>query len=335
MSNQKQNTPWYNSIENQPFDLENEPMHDPDKIWEKDWGDDGSDPYRPNRIHVLAALQPTDEPYPPPVDALRSIGHPEQKDIIYPAELNQQHLHDLVRMARDRSLHIASLQTTDTWAPIHAVYVMENLDISSVVPELVPLIDLDDEWYDPELYDMLARAGQPALQPLQTYLQDKSRWVYGRWKAVETLTKMGRQFPELRDEIVATLNNVLENAAEQSPELNGGIIHALMQLSASESLPIIRRAFELNVVDGFIIGDWEDVLRHFGQEPDKDDPLIARAKTGQQRKRMAQPKKYLDPLGFIDGREKTGPGKNSPQKKKRKQQKSSRKANRPAKKRKR
>jgi hypothetical protein len=335
VSNQKPDNPWYDDGENQPFDLETAPLDNQGICGGIDWGDDGSDPYRPNRIHVLAALQPTDEPYPPPVDALRSIGHPEQKDIIYPAELNQQHLHDLVRMARDRSLNTAFDNTNDVWAPIHAVYVLTELDISSVVEDLIPLLDLDQDWYDVTLARKMGQTGHAALQPLQTYLYDQSRWVYGRWRAADCLKEIGVETPELRNDVVATLSKVLENAADQSPEFNGGIIGNLQDLSASEALPVIRRAFELNSVDELIVGNWLDVLHHFGQEPDENDPLIARAKTGQQRKRMAQPKKYLDPLGFIDGQEKTGPGKNSPQKKKRKQQKSSRKANRPAKKRKR
>jgi hypothetical protein len=38
-------------------------------------GSHGSDLTSPVRAHVLAALVPTDEPYPPPVDKLLTLGN--------------------------------------------------------------------------------------------------------------------------------------------------------------------------------------------------------------------------------------------------------------------
>ena len=58
------------SEDNEPFDLEHEPLDPPQHVM-PDWGGDGTDLSRPVRAHVLAVLRPNTVPYPPPVDALR------------------------------------------------------------------------------------------------------------------------------------------------------------------------------------------------------------------------------------------------------------------------
>src|SRR5437763_1423387 len=73
--------------EDEPFDLEREPLDRP-FLTARDWGGDGSDLSRPVRAHVLAALRPNSTPYPPPVDALRHLGDPHNEGL---EELAVQH----------------------------------------------------------------------------------------------------------------------------------------------------------------------------------------------------------------------------------------------------
>ena len=65
--------------ENQ-FDLETATLEQP-LFGEIDWGGDGSDPHRPVRTHVLQALLPNNEAYPPPVAALLRLGDPRAADL--------------------------------------------------------------------------------------------------------------------------------------------------------------------------------------------------------------------------------------------------------------
>src|SRR5207249_984697 len=88
--------------DDEPFDLEREPLDRPPPV-ARDWGGDGSDLSRPVRAHVLAALRPNTAPYPPPLDALRHLGDPHNAGVEERRNalgLGQEHLSDLLRMAR-------------------------------------------------------------------------------------------------------------------------------------------------------------------------------------------------------------------------------------------
>ncbi|NTU78879.1 MAG: hypothetical protein HGA45_05660 [Chloroflexales bacterium] len=53
---------------------------------------------------------------------------------------------------------------------------------------------------------------------------------------------------------------------------------ALVDLKATEALPLIRRAFELERIDESMHGAWGDVLQEIGVEPDPDDPLVEKSR---------------------------------------------------------
>jgi hypothetical protein len=99
----------------EPFDLEREPLEKPHPM-ARDWGGDGTDLSRPVRAHVLAALRPNTAPYPPLVDALRALGDPRNAGATERRQalgLAQEHLLDLLRMARDRGLYTADSDTDE------------------------------------------------------------------------------------------------------------------------------------------------------------------------------------------------------------------------------
>ncbi len=163
-------------------DVEDEAMDDLDVDEpEYPWGGDGSDLTEPIRAHVEAALVPTDAPYPPPVDQLLHLGDPRhQKDIedrIAALGLTQAHVPDLVRMARDRALNTKWSDEEEVWAPIHAMTALEGLDVSAVVTDLIPLFDLESDWYSGSLIRSLGRAGALALELLSAYIHDHTRWI--------------------------------------------------------------------------------------------------------------------------------------------------------------
>jgi hypothetical protein len=79
-----------------------------DEPLESDWGGSGEDRTRTVRVHVLAALRPTNAPYPHPVDALLSLGDAREISVEVRRSIlsiGQEHVPDLVRMARDRGLN--------------------------------------------------------------------------------------------------------------------------------------------------------------------------------------------------------------------------------------
>jgi hypothetical protein len=263
-----------------PIDLEREPLDRP-AFTEHDWGGDGSERDRPVRAHVLAALRPSSGPYPPPVADLLTLGDPRDPDVKARRDtltFDQEHAEDLVRMARDRDLTLASSESDEVWGPLHALAILRELDSSGFVNELLPLLDLDDEWYFTEVPTLLGSVGAPALAPLLSYLADESRWSYGQSHACDALQKIAEQYPELREQVVEALSDVLRAAERQEEIVCTAAMSALVELKAVEALPLIRRAFELHKIDEMMRGSWGDVLAELGVEPEEGDPLVAESR---------------------------------------------------------
>jgi hypothetical protein len=264
--------------DDEPFDLEREPLDRSSPV-PPDWGGDGSDLSRPVRAHVLAALRQNRAPYPPPVDALRDLGDPRGNAEIEQRRqalgFSQEHLPDLLRMARDRDLYTADGDSNEVWAPLHAVTAMGDVDLSDAVSELIPLFDLDDDWFSTALPELLGKVGAPALEPIRAYIADRTRWGFGHWRASDALEKIAEQHPELREQVVAILGDVLRDAEHYHEAACTGAMDALVELGAVEALPLIRHAFELGRIDETLRGPWGQVLNDLEVEPEEGDPLLA------------------------------------------------------------
>lgn len=233
----------------------------------------------PVDAHVAAVWLHTDTPYSDAVATLLSLGVIPTLDNL-PAQtaslpFDDSHVPELIRMARDHALYQGDQDNPATWAPTWALLALGKLDVRAHIAELIPLFDIDDEWVSEELPPIIGRAGEAALGPLTTYLQDRSRWLFGRASAANALTEVARNTPELRDSAIQALTQILNQAEFESPALNALVIVNLIALQAVEALPVIRRAFELDTVEEFTVGDWIDVLKAMGQMPQPDDPLVA------------------------------------------------------------
>jgi len=189
--------------------------------------------------------------------------------------LTQQHLPDLLRMARDRGLYTANDDTDEVWAPLHAFYALSDLDVSAAVPEIIPLFDLEDDWFDTALPELLGKVGAPALEPIVAYLADHTRWGFGHSAACQALEQIAKQHPELREQVVTILSDVLRDAEHYDEDSCTGAMDVLVELKAVEALPLIRHAFELGRIDEMLRGSWGDVLGDLGVEPEEGDPLLA------------------------------------------------------------
>lgn len=298
------------------------------------WGGDGSNLDEPVRAHVEAALVPTDIPYPLPVDQLLRLGDPGPREMtaarVVDLGLTQEHVPDLIRMVRDRAPNTARSDSDEVWAPIHALEALKYFNVSSLVAELIPLFDVDSDWFSDTLPDVLGNAGEAALAPLQHYLQDRARWVYGRAAAGNAIVKVGQQHPESRERAVQILTDELDHASENDEGLNGFLISDLLHLKAVEALPVIRRAFEQELVDESIL-DWEWVLSELKQPVDPSDPLIRRSRAWRETMRSSMwPFARREPSSPSDWQPAPSSKQSgqSKQKHKRKMAEASRKANR-------
>jgi len=294
----------HSADEEPAFDLETATLEQ-SEFGDTDWGGDGTDLHRPVRAHVLAALVPNNEPYSPPVDALLRLGDARDDDIDERRRalgIGQQHVAQLVRMARDRKLNTADSDAPEVWAPVHAVELLSELNTASVVEDLLPLLDIESDWFSDILTDIFASAGQAAVEPLRRYLLDASRWTYGRAGAADALVELARQHPELRDTVVDALRQAMADAEHNTDAGNGLLLARLLELKATEALPEIRQAFANGRVDEMIAGDWAAVQRTLGLEPDPDDALVAEsARRWEERREQAFPAELREKLSLLFG----------------------------------
>jgi hypothetical protein len=177
-----------------------------------------------------------------------------------------------------------------------------------VVPELLPLFDLEDDWLSTALPKLLGKVGAPALEPLRAYLGDRTRWGYGHAQASDALEKIAEQHPELREQAVAALSDVLRDAERYDEVATTAAMDSLVELEAVEALPLIRRAFELERIDEMLRGPWGDVLNALGIEPDDDDPLLveSRRRFEERQERFfprAQREQMQEALARLSGRD--------------------------------
>jgi hypothetical protein len=247
---------------------------------EYDWGGDGSDLHDPVAAHVRAALASTDAPYPAPIDQLLTLGDPREggEDKLAGIAISQEHVPDLVRMARDRALNTAQSDSAEVWASVHALDALAKLDASAHVDELVPLFDVDTDIFGERLSAILVAIGAAALAPVRAYIQDPTRWIYGRANASDMLPKLVERHPDLRADVVQILTDALAQQGDENSDLNGMFLGDLLELKAVEALPVIRNAFEGNLIDETMAGDWETALKELGQPVDKHDPLVHRSR---------------------------------------------------------
>ena len=209
--------------------------------------------------------------YAPPVDKLLTYGKaeggvPDQWPNYLELGLGPEHIPDLIRMATDASLNWAGSESLEVWAPIHAWRTLGQLRAEAAVEPLLSLFeDLEDsDWVLEELPEVLGMIGAAALPALTMYIADVSFDEEARISAIPSVEKIGLRWPEARPASIALLMKQLERLAENTPEINGFLVLGLIELKATEALPLIEQAFAARRVDPTIMGDWGDVQIEFG-----------------------------------------------------------------------
>lgn len=261
----------------EPLDIEHHTLEQP-YGYDIDWGGDGVDTERPVRAHVLAALQPSTGPFEPPLDQLLVFGEIDRETLsqrVAELGIGQQHVPELVRMARDRSLITIVGEEPEGWGPVYATQILEMLDVSDVVADLIPILDVDlDRLADNTIAALGAASSPAAVEPLAAYANDHTRWSIGRNRAIEVLYRLVKRYPDIREQVIAIFGDMLANAEHDSKTVVSELASELVSLKATETLPLIRRAFELQKVDEFYCGSWGDVLKELGVKADLNDPLL-------------------------------------------------------------
>ena len=221
----------------------------------------------------------TSYPYTPPVDQLLNLGDArdgqEWPDYLG-LGLGLEHVPDLIRMATDPALNDAPSDSPQVWAPAHAWRVLAQLHAAEAAEPLAQLFRRIHENHDDFVGEDLPQAfgvlGPDAILALTAYLANSTNDLSARGAAAHSLKEIGTRHPQTREACVAALAEQLGCHTDQDSALNGFLIGYLLDLKGVEALDVMRRAFEVGVVDEAIAGDWEDVQIELGLKAQRDRP---------------------------------------------------------------
>lgn len=131
--------------------------------------------------------------------------------------------------------------------------------------------DLDDYMWD-WLPNVIGVYGEKFIEPMTKFLYDASKEEISRSLAGEALMQIGQNYPEGKGECIKILADFLEQADEETSDLNSLIVGNLVDLNAIEKIDIIKRAFDRDVVDEHWVGYFEDVEIEFGLKEKRTKP---------------------------------------------------------------
>jgi hypothetical protein len=219
--------------------------------------------------------------YSPPVDRLLTYGDcrtmrewPSYLEL----GLTAAHVPELIHMIADEDLHFGDPAGLEVWAPVHAWRALGQLRAVEAIHPLLEVLAFFDNEIDGDEYvvedfpKVFGLLGQAAIPELAAYLQNDEYLTQSRTTAANSLRHVAEQDAAVRDEVVALLSRQLGQFAGQDEGFNGFLISDLVDLRATEALPVIEQAFAAGAVDEMIRGDWEDVLIEFGLKTARETP---------------------------------------------------------------
>lgn len=187
----------------------------------------------------------------------------------------------LIEIAIDDDLHNADSESPKVWAPLHAIQLLGEMGASEAVEPLLPLLDwVDDDWLDQVLPEAFGGMGAPALAPLRAVLFDRTRDVWARARAADSLCAIGQHHVETRSGVVSVLVERLDPGESQVPDdetVNACVINALLDLKAAEAASAIVQAFDEDRVDTSIV-DFDCAVEDLDLLP--ASPLAGPERTG-------------------------------------------------------
>jgi hypothetical protein len=202
--------------------------------------------------------------YPPPLDQLLTLGKPGDPDELelrgwlytpfadYVAMgIGPQHADDLLRMALDAEL--TDRDSPECYAPVHACRALGALRVQSAIKPLIGLLrrimrNDEDMWAD-DIMNVLVSMGPPAFRPVASIALDQRESWGLRMIMIETIERLGVADESLRSKAIALLSEILRWAKRSHEDVASGTVCALVELSAIETLPLIRKLYQRGVVD--------------------------------------------------------------------------------------
>lgn len=159
------------------------------------------------------------------------------------------------------------------WMPVHAVKLLGTLANPDALPQLIDSLVLaseaDYDWVMEDLPTVFGRIGSPAVEPLIEFIlknrgDDKLWW--SRTVAANGLVAIAIQHPQERERVLSLLHGLFSEG--EDPEFLGFAASYLLDLNDSSSIPILEKAFDLDLIEEDIVS--REDLQQDREEPDKE-----------------------------------------------------------------
>lgn len=178
---------------------------------------------------------------------------------------------DLINIATYDELLSEDEDSSKFWAAVHAWCALGQLQVLEAIEPLLDLIDKYpyDLLYDQKYPEVFKLMGKGCIPILGDYLNNPKKLDHARGLCCHYLGEMGKVH---RAECVEVLTDFLKRFENHDVDLNSFAVSSLMDLSAVESIDIIRQAFQKNSVNINIPGDLEDVEIDLGLRMHRETP---------------------------------------------------------------
>jgi hypothetical protein len=225
----------------------------------------------PSEVKPTKSLEQKQSEYTSPVAELLTLGKPKELKA-WPDYLKsgftQEHIPDLNRMVVDWELHWDESDDELYWAPVHAWRVLGQLQAEEAAESLILLLgfldEYDSDWIGEEVPEVFGMIGPGTIPQLKKFLNEGGDKLWGRVSAAHSLEVIGNKYYRAKVNCITILTEQLKEFYENDETLNAFLISYLIDLKGTEALPVIEEAYESEMVDLLVCGDWEDVQIEFG-----------------------------------------------------------------------
>lgn len=194
------------------------------------------------------------------LEQLLEAGEHPDKDLLQEIQdQGEAAVPELVELATAPEFIWADSDSSEVWAPTHAMSLLGRMRATAAIAPLIALLEEEEEadWIREELPDVLAQIGPAAIELLKTFAADRDHNLFGRSAACNGLTKIAGAHPETRQKVIDFLRTFLPAYPDERSEdetFRGFVIGDLLDLEAREAYPDIEAAFLEGRVDEMIVG---------------------------------------------------------------------------------
>lgn len=192
--------------------------------------------------------------YAPPLDIFLTLGQ-DYVGSYHEFPITRAHTQELIRMATDTRLLGYDDADPAAWGPMHARRRLGQLQSQEAIEPLMALFEHMDPLIVQDLPQVYSLIGPAAIPALTRYFNDPDHSVIGQTAALTCLRKIGDDYYETREPVLAVMVKRLEEYASNNPVLNSFLVAFLADVQAMQAGPLVAEVYRNSEIFDSIAGD--------------------------------------------------------------------------------